>query len=237
LAITAGLDHARGQACVILDTDGQDPPEVIPKLLEAWRIGHEVVYAVRTKRPGENLFKRASANIFYRLLRRMTSVEIPLDAGDFRLLDRRIVDVLRDLRETHRFLRGLTCWAGFNQTRIEYERQARIGGDSHYPLWQMFRLALDAITSFSHEPLRWVTFSGAACFALSLAAGVWVLYVRFFNPAAIRGWSSLMVVVLGLGGMQLIALGVIGEYLGRIFDEVKRRPLYVVRSLQDSNQP
>ncbi|MDD5657121.1 MAG: glycosyltransferase family 2 protein, partial [Elusimicrobia bacterium] len=230
LAITAGLDFARGRACVVMDTDGQDPPEVIPRLVETWRQGHEVVYAVRARREGEGLFKRASAALFYRLLRRLTSVDIPLDAGDFRLIDGKVLAVLRELRETNRFLRGLICWAGFSHARVEYDRRPRLGGKTHYPFWSMARFAVDAVTSFSHEPLRWVTFCGAASFLLSLALGVWVLYVRFCNPLAVRGWSSLMAVVLGLGGLQLIALGIIGEYLARVFDEVKRRPLYVLRS-------
>ncbi|MFA6004194.1 MAG: glycosyltransferase family 2 protein [Elusimicrobiota bacterium] len=232
LAITAGLDHARGAACIVMDTDGQDPPGIIPELLAAWRQGYEVVYAVRSSRQGEGWFKKLSAGLFYRLLRRMTRVDIPLDAGDFRLLDRKALDVLRDLRETHRFMRGLTCWVGFRQTKVMYARKPRLAGDTHYPLWEMARFALDGITSFSHEPLRWVTACGAASFLLSLALGCWALYVRFYNPQAVRGWTSLIVVVLLLGGLQLIGLGVVGEYLARIFDEVKRRPLYVVRAAE-----
>jgi dolichol-phosphate mannosyltransferase len=230
VAITAGMDHALGQTCIIMDTDGQDPPELIGRLLEKWREGYEVVYAVRTHREGESWFKRVTALLFYRFMRRITQVDIPLDAGDFRLLDRKVLEVMRGLRETHRFVRGLTCWVGFKQARVEYERQARLAGSTHYPLWKMLRFAADGITSFSHQPLRWMTLGGAICFILSLAIGIWVLYVKIFNIQAVRGWTSMMAVLLFLGGVQLISLGIMGEYLARIFDEVKRRPLYVLRS-------
>lgn len=229
IAITAGMDHARGQACVVMDSDGQDPPELIPALIEAWRRGFEVVYAVRTRREGESLFKRATAALFYRLMRRITHVDIPLDAGDFRLLDRRALEVMKELRETHRFMRGLACWIGFRQTRVEYERETRLAGSTHYPLWKMVRFAADAITSFSHQPLHWVMTSGAVCFLVSSAIGAWALYIRLFTDRAVRGWTSLIAVILFLGGIQLISLGILGEYLARIFDEVKRRPLYVLR--------
>ena len=230
VAITAGMDYASGRACVIMDTDGQDPPEIIGRLLDEWRKGFEVVYAVRTRREGEGLFKRASAALFYRVMRRITQVDIPPDAGDFRLLDRKALEVMKELRETHRFMRGLTCWVGFRQAKVEYERKARLAGSTNYPLWKMIRFATDAITSFSHQPLRWVTISGAACFLWSVAIGAWALYVRFFTDRAVRGWTSMISVVLFLGGVQLISLGILGEYLARIFDEVKRRPLYVLRS-------
>jgi dolichol-phosphate mannosyltransferase len=229
LAITAGMDHASGDACVVIDTDGQDPPELIARLFEEWRRGCEVVYAVRSKREGEGLFKRLTAALFYRLMRRITNVDIPLDAGDFRLVDRKVLDVMSEMRETHRFMRGMTCWAGFRQSRVEYPRAGRLAGETGYPLWKMARLAVDGITSFSHAPLRWVTFCGAAASVLSLLIGLWVLWVRVFNDQAVRGWTSLMVMVLFMGGVNLVAMGVIGEYLARIFDEVKDRPLYVVR--------
>jgi dolichol-phosphate mannosyltransferase len=227
-AITAGMDHARGQACIIMDTDGQDPPELIGQLVEEWRRGSSIVYAVRTRRDKEGLFKRFTAALFYRLMRRITRVEIPLDAGDFRLLDRKVLAIMHHLRETHRFIRGLTCWTGFRQSFVPYERKARLGGRTHYTLWKMLHLATDGITSFSHEPLRWVTYFGLASFAVSALIGIWVLYVRIFNAQTVRGWTSMMVLVLFLGAIQLISLGVMGEYLGRIFDEVKRRPLYVI---------
>lgn len=229
LAITAGMDHASGSACVIIDTDGQDPPELIPALHARWREGSEVVYAVRTKRVGESWFKKLTAALFYRLMRKITRVDIPLDTGDFRLVDRKVLGVLSQLRESHRFMRGLTCWAGFRQSRVEYPRAGRTAGTTNYPFWKMLTFATDGITSFSHEPLRWVTITGLSAAALSMGIGLWVLYVRIFNDQAVRGWTSLMALVLFLGGLQLMAMGIIGEYLGRVFDEVKRRPLYVVR--------
>jgi dolichol-phosphate mannosyltransferase len=229
LAITAGMDHASGDACVVIDTDGQDPPELIPNLVAAWEQGNQVVYAVRIKREGETWFKLLTAAIFYRLMRKITTVDIPLDAGDFRLVDRKVLDVLRDLRETHRFVRGLTSWAGYKQTKVEYPRAERAFGETNYPFFKMLRFAIDGITAFSHAPLRWVTLFGLSIFALSLLVGAWVVYVRLFNDRAVQGWASLMVIVLFMGGANLIAMGVIGEYLARIFDEVKRRPLYVVR--------
>ncbi|MBI5631759.1 MAG: glycosyltransferase family 2 protein [Elusimicrobia bacterium] len=229
VAITAGMDHALGAACVVMDSDGQDPPEVIEDLVAQWKKGSEVVYAVRIRREEETLFKRATAALFYRILKRITRVDMPVDAGDFRLIDRQVLAVLGRMRESHRFMRGLASWVGFRQAKVEYVRQARLAGKSHYPLWKMARFAVDAITSFSHEPLHWVTACGAGSFFASMLIGFWVLYVRLFNPRAVPGWTSLMVLVLFLGGIQLISLGVIGEYLGRVFDEVKRRPLYIVR--------
>lgn len=229
LAITAGMDYAAGDACVVLDTDGQDPPELIAELVAAWRKGFEVVYAVRTQREGESVFKLATAALFYRLMRRITNVDIPLDAGDFRLVDRKALKVMGELRETHRFMRGLTSWVGFKQTRVEYARKARLAGETHYPLLKMLRFAVDGITSFSHAPLRWVTFCGLSSFLVSVGVGLWVVSVKLFNPRVVLGWTSLMGLILFLGGVQLIAMGVMGEYMARIFDEVKRRPLYVVR--------
>ena len=228
MAITAGMDHARGRACIVMDTDGQAPPEVIGRLVEAWKGGAQVVYAVRSKREGETLFKKLTAAVFYRFMQSITHVDIPPDAGDFRLLDEAVLKVMRDLRETHRYVRGLTSWVGFRQTRVEYVRLARLEGETHYPLMKMLRFAIDGVNSFSHIPLRWVTLAGSVSFVLSVLAGLWVLQVKLFNPGAVQGWTSMMAVVLFLGSIQLISLGVMGEYLGRIFDEVKRRPLYIV---------
>jgi len=237
VAITAGMDHASGRACVVMDTDGQDPPELLGRLVQAWRDGGEIVYAVRARREGEGLFKRATAALFYRLMRQITNVDMPLDSGDFRLLDRRALDAMGGLRETHRFMRGLTSWVGFNQVKVVYERQARLAGTTHYPLLKMVRFALDGITSFSHQPLRWVTWMGAACFVISAGLGGWALWVRLFTDEAVRGWTSMMAVVLFLGGVQLISIGVLGEYLGRIFDEVKNRPLYILRGAKGFDAP
>lgn len=237
IAITAGLDHAEGSACVVMDTDGQDPPEVLPELLAAWRRGNEVVYAVRLRREAEGLFKRLTAAVFYRLMRGITQVRIPLDAGDFRLMDRGVVQVLRQMRETHRFMRGLTSWVGFRQAKVEYVRRARVSGKTHYPLFKMIHFALDGITSFSYQPLRWVTYCGLLSFLLSVGIGLWALYTRFLTDNAVRGWTSLMGVALLLGGVQLVSLGIMGEYLGRIFDEVKRRPLYALRDAVGFDSP
>jgi dolichol-phosphate mannosyltransferase len=237
LAITAGIDHAAGQACVVMDTDGQDPPEIIGKLVAAWREGFEVVYAVRSRREKESLFKKATAALFYRLMRSITTVNIPLDAGDFRLMDHKVVEVMRQLRETNRFMRGLTSWAGFRQTKVEYVRKARLAGSTHYPLKKMVRFALDGITSFSPEPLRWVFYCGLFTFILSFAIGFWAAYVKYFTDTAVQGWTSLIMVILFLGGVQLLSVGVLGEYLGRVLEEVKRRPLYVVRDAEGFPAP
>lgn len=237
LAITAGLDHAAGDACVVMDSDGQDPPELIEQLLAAWREGFQVVYAVRLRREKEGLFKKATAAIFYRLMRAITNVDIPLDAGDFRLVDRKVLEVLRQLRETHRFMRGLTSWAGFRQTRVAYVRKPRLGGKTHYPFWKMVRFAADAITSFSPEPLRWVFYCGLACFFVSLSVGAWAFYVKYFTATAVSGWTSLIMYEALRGAVQLISIGILGEYLGRILDEVKRRPLYVLSEAEGFSAP
>jgi len=230
IAITAGLDYASGEAVIIMDADLQDPPEVIPKLIEAWKSGSGVIYAVRIHRKGEGVFKLWTASGFYRLLKILSNIEIPMDAGDFRLLDKKVVEALRDVRERHRFVRGLISWVGFKQTSVHYEREERLTGDTKYTLWKMIKFAIDGITSFSHVPLRLVTFLGFFCFASSFGVGCWVFYVKIFTDSAIPGWTSLSGIVLFLGGAQLLALGIIGEYLGRVFDEVKNRPLYILRN-------
>jgi dolichol-phosphate mannosyltransferase len=229
VAITAGLDHANGEAVIVMDADLQDPPEVIPKLAEAWKSGSEVIYAVRIHREGESFFKLWTASVFYRLLRLLSDTKIPMDAGDFRLLDKNVVATLRDIRERHRFVRGLISWVGFEQASVPYEREERFAGETKYSVWKMMKFAIDAITSFSHLPLRLMTLLGSVCFALSLAVGCWVFYVKFIKDSAIPGWTSLIGVVLFLGGAQLLAIGIIGEYMARMFDEVKNRPLYILR--------
>lgn len=228
-ALTAGLEAARGRACVAIDADLQDPPELIPELVKKWKEGFEVVYAVRTAREGETLFKRWTAVAFYRLLRALAGVDIPMNTGDYRLLDRGVVDALGKLPERNRFLRGLVSWVGYRQTGVPFERPARAAGETKYSLFKMVRLALDGITSFSRFPLRLVTLMGVVCFVGSMAVFGWALYVKYAADTGVQGWTSLMAVVLFLGGVQLLAVGVLGEYIARIFDESKARPLYLVR--------
>jgi len=228
IAISAGLDYARGEAVIIIDADLQDPPEVIPKLIARWKDGAEVVYAQRSKRRGETRFKLLTAAAFYRLITRMTSINIPSDTGDFRLLDRRVVDTLVKMREHHRFMRGLSAWVGFRQEAVLYERHERFAGTTKYPLRKMIRFSLDAITSFSQVPLRLATSFGFILAGISLIGILVAAILRIFT-GAISGQASTLILVLLLGGIQLIFLGIIGEYLGRIYDEVRARPLYIVR--------
>jgi glycosyltransferase involved in cell wall biosynthesis len=232
IAISAGLDHARGAAVIIIDSDLQDPPEVIPQLIVRWQDGAEVVYAQRSRRKGETKFKLMSAAIFYRLMTRITSISIPHDTGDFRLLDRRVVDALVKMREHHRFMRGLSAWVGFRQEAVLYERQERFAGSTKYPLFKMIGFSLDAITSFSHLPLELATSFGFVLAAISLVGIVVAALLRIFT-GAIVGQASTLILVLFLGGIQLIFLGIIGEYLGRIYDEVRARPLYIAREVLD----
>lgn len=228
-AMTAGLRAALGRACVIMDVDLQDPPALLIKMIEKWREGYDVVYAVRRSRAGESLFKKATAALFYRTLRVLAGVDIPPDTGDFRLMDRHVVDVLNSLPERNRFLRGLVSWIGFRQVGILFDRPPRAAGETKFSLWKMIRLALDGLTSFSRVPLRLVTIAGVSAFLSSGAVLSWVLWVRFFTDRSVPGWTSLSGIVLLLGGAQLLALGVIGEYLAHIFDEAKDRPTYIVR--------
>ncbi len=230
VAISAGLDHARGDAVVIIDSDLQDPPEVIPQLIAPWKNGAEVVYAQRSKRSGETRFKLLTAAAFYRLIERITSVHIPRDTGDFRLVDRRVVKALIAMREQHRFMRGLSAWVGFRQEAVQYERHERFAGNTKYPLRKMLRFSLDAITSFSHVPLQLATSFGFILAGISLLGILIAVILRIFTDAIV-GQASTLILVLFLGGMQLIFLGIIGEYLGRIYDEVRSRPLYIVREV------
>ena len=234
IAISAGLDYARGDAVIIIDSDLQDPPEVIPQLIARWKAGAEVVYAQRARRTGETRFKLLTAAAFYRLIARITSVEIPRDTGDFRLLDRRVVETLVTMREHHRFMRGLSAWVGFRQEAVPYDRHERFAGATKYPLRKMIRFALDAITAFSYAPLQLATSFGFFLAALSLVGIVVAIIVRVFG-GAIQGQGTTLIVVLFLGGIQLIFLGIIGEYLGRIYDEVRARPLYIVREVLDED--
>lgn len=228
LAITCGLDHARGEAVVIMDADLQDPPEVIPRLIMKWREGYDVVYAVREKRRGEGLFKRGAAALFYRLLRLLTRVDIPLDAGDFRLLSRRAVNALCVVRERSRFVRGLVSWIGYRQTGVVFTREDRKAGETKYSFRKMLRFALDGITTFSFAPLQAAMYLGFLTAGSSFLYMLYAVLLRLFTERVVPGWTSLMVAVLFVGGVQLIALGIIGEYLGRVYDEVKQRPLYLV---------
>lgn len=229
IAVTAGLDFSRGQAVVIIDTDLQDPPELISELVEKWRAGYEVVYAVRTEREGESWFKRATASAFYRVINRITEVEIPPDAGDFRLLDRKVVNALKTMREHHRFPRAMTAWVGFRQIGIPYKRAARRAGETKYPFRKMVRLAINAITGFSYFPLQLATYFGFVSAALAILAIPIVIYIRLAGRAELSGQATTLIAVLFLGGVQLISLGILGEYIGRLYDEAKNRPLYILR--------
>ena len=227
-ALSAGLDAARGEAIVLMDADLQDPPELIPQLVSKWHEGFDVVYAVRGQREGEPRLRLASISLFYRLLHRITATEIPQNAGDFRLLSRRAADAIAAMPERARFLRGMTSWIGFRQTGVQYTRDARYAGESKYPPRKLIRLALDGITSFSTAPIKLVTALGFALVVFCAGVLAWTLYVRFFTSHHPQGWTSVIAVVLLLGGVQLLSLGVIGQYVARIFDETKQRPLYLV---------
>jgi glycosyltransferase involved in cell wall biosynthesis len=229
IAISAGMDYAQGQAVVVIDADLQDPPEVILDMIRMWKEGFDVVYGKRLKRKGETLFKKGTAHLFYRLLRSMTNVEIPVDTGDFRLLDRKVCDVFRGLKEKNRFVRGLVSWVGFRQTAVEYVREERFAGETKYPLKKMVQFALDAIISFSYKPLKMATYIGFFLSAVSFLYLLVVLYQKLFTDSTVAGWSSLLATTLFFNGIIVLLLGVIGEYIGRIYDESKGRPLYIVQ--------
>jgi glycosyltransferase involved in cell wall biosynthesis len=230
IAITAGMDHADADAVVIIDADLQDPPEAIADLLAKWHEGFEVVYAVRKSREGETWPKKFLAAAFYRVFHQMAKVNVPMDAGDFRLVDRKIVDALKEVRELHRFMRGLTCWVGFRQCAVEYDRAARHAGETKYPVWKSVRLAFDAIASFSGKPLQWMMNAGLLVALVSALLAFRIIWMKLSgNGELVSGWASLAVLVLFLGGVQLIALGLLGQYISRIFDESKKRPLYLIR--------
>ncbi len=233
IAVTAGMDFARGDAVVIIDADLQDPPEVILDLIAKWREGYEVVYAVRAEREGETWFKKVSAAAFYRIIYRITDVKIPLDTGDFRLLDRKVVNVMNQMREHHRFLRGMASWVGFRQIGVSYKRAPRYAGVTKYPFRKMLKLALNAITSFSYFPLQLATYIGFLSAIIAIIAIPVVIVLRAINSQMFFGQASTLIAVLFLGGVQLISLGILGEYLGRVYDEVKGRPLYVLSESPD----
>jgi len=234
IAVTAGLDYSRGDAVVIIDADLQDPPEVILDLIDKWREGFEVVYAVRSEREGETWFKEFTASVFYRLIYRITDVDIPQDTGDFRLLDRKVVDVMGQMRERHRFLRGMSVWVGFKQTGVEYIRAARYAGETKYPFKKMLKFATDAITSFSYFPLQMAMYLGFVAAGISIFAIPVVIILRASGSQAFFGQATTLIAVLFLGGVQLISLGILGEYIGRLYDEAKGRPLYIVSESPES---
>jgi polyisoprenyl-phosphate glycosyltransferase len=237
LAATAGLEIAAGEAMVLMDGDLQDPPELIEAFLRKWRQGYDVVYAVRRTRQGESRFKVFTARVFYRIIKRLTKIVIPLDAGDFRLMSRRVVEALRRSPERHRFLRGMVSWVGFNQVSVEYDRDVRHAGTTKYPIAKMVRFAMDGITSFSDIPLRFASYFGFTVSAIAFIYALIVIAFKLFSlnpPAYTPGWASTIVAVLFLGGVQLMSLGILGEYLGRVYDEVKGRPLYLISDIERS---
>lgn len=233
IAITAGMDFAKGDAVVVIDSDLQDPPEVIREFVKKWQEGYDVVYGVRSQRIGEGRLKLLTANLFYRLLRTVAKIDVPVDVGDFRLMSKRAVQQLRELREKDRFVRGLASWIGFKQAGVEYERESRYAGVTKYPFAKMFKFAWDGITSFSTTPLKLATWLGysASMLAFLYACSVFVQKALGYT---VQGWATIMVAMLFLGGVQLISLGIIGEYIGRIFNEVKQRPLYVIEEIHES---
>lgn len=230
VAISAGLDHARGAAVVVMDADLQDPPEVLPQFIAKWREGHDVVYAIRAQRK-EHVLKRVAYALFYRLLQRVSNIEIPLDAGDFCIMDRRVVDLLTDMPERNRFVRGIRSWVGLDQVGLAYERQARHAGRPKFTLTRLVYLALDGLVSFSYVPLRVITMLGLAVSFISIVLALFYAIKKLTVGLNPPGFATLIVAIFFLAGMQLITIGVIGEYVGRIFEEVKRRPLYIVRQL------
>lgn len=237
LAATAGLDAARGDAVVLIDADLQDPPELIPEMVTRWLAGNDVVYAVRRRRIGESAFKIWTARLFYRTTRRLTKVSIPVDAGDFRLMSRRIVDTLKSIRERHRFIRGLVAWVGYPQSAIEYDRDPRFSGATKYPVSKMLRFAIDGITSFSDVPLRFASWFGFAVSGIAFAVAIAEIAIRVFTGYNLPGYTSTIFAILFLGGVQLIGLGILGEYIGRIYDEIKGRPLYLISEVVRGGAP
>ncbi len=236
IALSAGLDHAHGDAIIVIDADLQDPPELIPKLIEQWQQGFDVVFAKRTSRAGESWFKKCSAQLFYRLLNKISPIQIPIDTGDFRLLSRRTVDALKHLRETHRFMKGLFSWIGFPQIAVPYKRDPRFGGKTKFNYWKLWNLAIEGITSFSIAPLKLATYVGFITSCLAFIYATVIIYKTLVFGESVQGYPSLMVIMLFLGGIQLITLGIIGEYLGRMFVETKHRPLYLLKSYRPSEK-
>jgi len=228
-AITAGMDYAQGDAIVVIDADLQDPPEVIGDMMKKWREGYDVVYGKRLKREGETAFKKMTAKMYYRLLKGMTSVDIPVDTGDFRLIDRKVCDAMKSLGERNRYVRGLVSWVGFKQTAVEYVREKRFAGETKYPLRKMIKLAMDGIMSFSYKPLKFAAAIGVAMSVCSFVYLLVILIQKLFTDTTVTGWASTTAILVFTQGIVLMMLGIIGEYIGRIFDEIKGRPIYIVR--------
>lgn len=238
IAVTAGLDASRGRAVVIIDGDMQDPPELIPALYAKYKEGFEVVYAQRRKREGDSFFKKITAKYFYRTLKKLTSIDIPLDTGDFRLIDRKIVDNLKQMPERNKFLRGQIAWLGYRQTSVLFDRDKRLHGKSGYPLSKMLKFAMDGITGFSAKPLAFVTRVGFVMSILSFVIILYAIYSHFILHRTITGWTSLIISTMFIGGVQLLSIGIIGEYISRINNNVLQRPLYIVErtNIKDSNE-
>lgn len=237
IALTAGLDYASGDAVIVIDADLQDPPELIPEFLQQWREGYDVVYAQRTEREGESALKKATAYVFYRVMQRASRVKIPEDAGDFRLLSRRAVDSLKQLREQHRFMKGLFAWIGYPQKAVTFQREARAAGQTKWNYWRLWNFALEGITSFTTAPLKFATYIGLLTALASFIYAAYIIYKTLAYGDPVRGYPSLMVAVLFLGGVQLFTIGIIGEYLGRMFNETKHRPLYIVKDYLPAGAP
>jgi dolichol-phosphate mannosyltransferase len=232
-AISAGMENARGQAIFIIDADLQDPPEIFPEMAEKWKEGYHVVYGKRTKRKGESFFKKLTAKVFYRFLRSMTSVDLPSDTGEFRLIDRKVCDAVNKLPEKNRYIRGLVSWVGFKQTPVEYVREERFAGTTKYPFRKMMAFAMDAITSFSHKPLKLATTLGMIISIASFLYILLVLYQHFFTDLNIAGWASTIAAILLTQGIVLMILGLMGEYIGRIYSELQNRPTYIIQEIID----
>lgn len=229
IAITAGLDNCKGDAAVVIDADLQDPPTVILEMVKKWEEGYDVIFGKRRERAGESTFKLLTAKWFYRFINRLSDVDMPLDTGDFRLMDRNALDQFLRMRETYRFVRGMVAWIGFKQTFVEYDRESRFAGTTKYPLKKMLRLASDAILSFSNTPLKVATFVGFITSIIAFFGILYSLYMRLFTENFVEGWTLLMISVLLIGGIILLVLGIIGEYVGRIYGEIKQRPLYIIQ--------
>lgn len=236
IAITAGMDYAIGDAIVVIDADLQDPVEVISEMVDKWKDGFDVVYGKRIKREGESQFKKVSANIFYKVLFKLSDEVIPKDIGDFRLIDRKVADSLKQMPEKTRYVRGLIAWLGYKSTSVEYVREARFAGETKYPLGKMFKLAFDGIISFSYKPLKLASFLGSTVSFASFIYLIYIIFRKFYSNDSISGWTSLMAVLLIMSGMILLVLGIIGEYLARVYEEVKARPTYIINSTVGFNE-